>query len=106
MLFRIEAAVRTGVTKPSCTSLLSQWNVPKGSKTVLEYKPVADLVLSRSKYGSDNNTALKMKDSNEKYKSFVTCDPKREKFLKNPDNVRKYLYRSSKMLSLIAVLLK
>ena len=66
------------------------------ASTVLEHKPVADLVFLRSKYGSDNNRALKMKDSNEKYKSFVTCDPKREKFLQNPDNVRKYLYQELK----------
>ena len=101
LLFRIEATIRAGVTKPSCTSLLSQWNVPKGSETVLVH------IFSRSKYESDNNTALKMKDSNEKYKSFVTCNPKREKFLQNPVNVQKnFCVKSSKMLSLIAVLLK
>jgi len=39
MLFSPKAAVRTGVTKLYCTSLLSKWNVPKGTKTILEHKP-------------------------------------------------------------------
>ena len=96
MLFRIEAAVRTGVTKPSCTSLLSKWNVPKGTKTILEQKPVCELVFSKSSYASNDQTAIEMKAANEKYKTFVTCSSEQEELLKKPEHFRNYLYEELK----------
>ena len=32
LLFRVEAVVLTGVAHPTCTSKLSEWNIPKGKK--------------------------------------------------------------------------
>ena len=34
LLFRVEAAVLTGVAHPTCTSRLSEWNVPKRKKQI------------------------------------------------------------------------
>ena len=50
MLFRIEAAVSSGVTKPTCTSRLAAWNVPSGSKTVLDMKPICELEFLKHTY--------------------------------------------------------
>ena len=35
LLFRVEAAVRCGLTNPSCTSTLCQWKLPKQKSTTL-----------------------------------------------------------------------
>ena len=35
MLFRIEAAVITGVTRPTCTSRLSEWTVPSKNNDII-----------------------------------------------------------------------
>lgn len=40
LLFRVAAAVRTGATKPSSTSLLSKRNVPVEVKSKLFQKPI------------------------------------------------------------------
>ena len=37
MLFRMEAAVMQGLTKPRCTSQNSSWNVPKGIKATFKH---------------------------------------------------------------------
>ena len=42
MLFCVEAAVMQGLTKPTCTSQKSSWNVPKGIKTTLDVGPVSE----------------------------------------------------------------
>ena len=36
MFFRIETAVFMGITTPSCTSQLCQWNIPKDKQITLE----------------------------------------------------------------------
>ena len=35
LLFRVEAAVLIGVTHPTCTSMLTSWNVPSKKKQVI-----------------------------------------------------------------------
>ena len=50
MLFRVEAAIMQGLTKPTCTSQKSSWNVPKGIKTTLEVGPVSDDTFKRHHY--------------------------------------------------------
>ena len=34
LLFHVGAAVLTGVAHPTCTSRLSEWNIPKGKKQI------------------------------------------------------------------------
>ena len=57
MLFRIENAVTTGMTKPSQTSRLCKWNVPTGSKVNVEPCEVSKMVFTQSHYTnvSDRN---------------------------------------------------
>ena len=50
MLFCLEAAIMQGVTKPTCTSQKSSWNVPKGIKTTLDVGPVSDDTSQRHHY--------------------------------------------------------
>lgn len=49
-LFRVEAAVLTGVTKPTCTSKSCQWNIPSNNKKILEIKPIAELSFIKHHY--------------------------------------------------------
>ena len=50
MLFRVEAAIMQGLTKPTCTSQKSSWNVPKGINTTLDVGPVSDDTFKRHHY--------------------------------------------------------
>ena len=50
MLLRVEAAIKQGLTKPTCTSQKSSWNVPKGIKTTLDVGPVSDDTFKRHHY--------------------------------------------------------
>ena len=49
MLFRVEAAVRAGLTNPTCTSQKSWWIVP-APKTVIEVTPISDIEIEVHKY--------------------------------------------------------
>ena len=57
MLFRVEAAVKAGLTNPTCTSLESKWDIP-ASKTVVEVTPIADLDIEVHKYGTKSKLWL------------------------------------------------
>ena len=50
MLFCVETAVMQDLTKPTCTSQKSSWNVPKGIKTTLDMGPVSDDTFERHYY--------------------------------------------------------
>lgn len=88
MLFRVEAAVSAGVTKPTCTSRLSKWNVPTGTKTVLEMKPIKELTFSKHNYfkgrDSTNNDLNRIA-----YNSFT---PNENIPLESPDALRSNIY--------------
>ena len=56
MLFRVEAAVTTGQTNPSKTSVLSSWNIPRGSKVNTKSKPLRDIVFHKSHYTKPQNS--------------------------------------------------
>jgi len=65
MLFRVEAAIFSGITKPTCTSKLSAWNVPVPTKTLLSLKPICELTVTKSNYKkrrdkSENDGFLKL----------------------------------------------
>ena len=60
MLFRVENAVRTGATNPSKTSVLCQWNLPKGQKVDTTLKPVKDLVFEKSVYTNPKSVSEKL----------------------------------------------
>ena len=89
MMFRVEAAVTTGATKPSSTSTLAKWNVPTGCKTTLVHKPISDLVFHRHEYrNTGDKTAKKMSATNMKFKQFTTYNLTQANFLKKKESVR------------------
>ncbi len=50
LLFRVEAAVRAGLTNPTCTSKKAEWNVPC-QKADVPVTPIDDLDIQVFKYG-------------------------------------------------------
>ena len=95
MLFRVEAAVRSGATKPSSTSMLACWNVPTGCKTTLVHKPLADMTFHKHHYKKRKTNAQNIECNNDYYKSFnVTGEY--ETFLQDPKEHRSFLYYTLK----------
>ena len=52
MLFKIEGAVLTGITHPTCTMEKSNWNVPSNKKNI---KPgrVSEFIFKQEKYSKN-----------------------------------------------------
>ena len=96
MLFRVEAAaICSGATKPSSTSMLACWNVPTGCKTTLVYKPLADIIFHKNHFKKRKTIAQKIECHNDYYKSFnVTGEY--ETFLQDPKEHRSFLYNTLK----------
>jgi len=67
-LFRIESAVIKGLTKPSKTSLLFTWNVPKGAKVDLKYGPIKNLTFQKDHYLKFSSRDLR--NESESFRSF------------------------------------
>ncbi|XP_047137292.1 uncharacterized protein LOC124813811 [Hydra vulgaris] len=100
MLFRVEAAVCTGATKPSCTSVFAKWKVPSGIKTVLTHKPLCDVVFNKHHYKKGNKpTEIKIEESNKSLKEYVFCTDEQKQLLSNKNQFRDYLYKSLKDVS-------
>ena len=55
MLFRTEAAVLSGITKPTYTNKLCTWNVPATSKQLLEIKRISELTFEKDHYRKSSN---------------------------------------------------
>ena len=91
MLFRVEAAVSSGLTKPTCTGKLCAWNVPKGSKTQLVMKPLKQLVFSTSTYRKkgDKNERKQNQDALQKYNAYHFE-------MDSDENMRQKLYETFK----------
>ena len=54
LLFRVEAANRSGMTNPACTSRQCMWNVPS-EKTVIKPTKIADMNWKSSKLNKGNS---------------------------------------------------
>ncbi|XP_057305548.1 uncharacterized protein LOC130643085 [Hydractinia symbiolongicarpus] len=95
MLFRIEAAVSTGATKPGSTSLLAKWNVPTGTKTTVINGPICDMTFHKHHYRKGNkSTERDVYITNEAYKSFST-----DSISTDPRHVRAKLFERLKTLA-------
>lgn len=94
LLFRVEAAVRSGATKPSSTSLLAKWNVPTEIKTKLVHKPIAEMNFHRFRYKGDNTAENKIQSTNENFKVFNPSTPQKNEQLKDENNMRNLLYQN------------
>ncbi|XP_028407527.1 uncharacterized protein LOC114530141 [Dendronephthya gigantea] len=88
MLFRIEAAVSSGVTKPTCTSKLSTWNVPAATKSLLSIKPIGELTVVKASYRKRKGTSENEPNCTA-YKNF---SPYETKEVENPESMRKKIY--------------
>ena len=67
MLFRIENAVKTGLTTPSKTSILCTWNIPKDHRVDTTVKPVRDLVFQKSVYTKPKSKSVKLANDKDEY---------------------------------------
>ena len=67
MLFRIENAVKTGLTTPSKTSILCMWNIPKDQRVGTTVKPVRDLVFQKSVYTKPKSKSVKWANDKDEY---------------------------------------
>ena len=56
MLFRVEAAVANGATRPSKTSTSCQWNIPSGNKVQIIPTQAEQLFFAKTKYGKSSTT--------------------------------------------------
>ena len=54
LLFRVEAAVSEGFTKPTCTSQTATWPVPASTKSLLELKPLREIPFEKHHYVAKN----------------------------------------------------
>ena len=50
LLFRVEAAVSEGFTKPTCTSRAAEWPVPPTTKSLLDLKPLTEIQFEKHHY--------------------------------------------------------
>ena len=84
MLFRVEAAFSSGITKPTCTSKLSTWNVPAPTKTILSLKPICEYTVSKSNYKNGRD-----KSENDKNRlTYKSYSPYEEKPMESPEMMR------------------
>ena len=95
MLFRIETAVSMGITKPSCTSQLCQWNIPNSTRNILEIKPISELTFIKHHYRKRKNTDL-VKVKKQKFIDFSPSYDTQLLELSNEDTVRRNLYNAVK----------
>lgn len=99
LLFRVEAAVRTGATKPSSTSVLAKWNVPTGTKRKLVHKPITEMNIHRFHYRGDNSVKEKLQSATEKYDSFEFLSPQKTALLRDKAAMRNLLYEKLKTVA-------
>ena len=62
MLFRIEAAVTSGITKPTCAGIPCPWLVPKGVKTTFTMKPIKETTFYTATYANNGHKAEREKN--------------------------------------------
>ena len=88
MLFRVEAAVSSGVTKPTCTSKLSAWNVPAATKSLLSVKPISELAVVRATYRKRKGTS----ENGPNCIAYKNFSPYETEEMENPESMRKKIY--------------
>ena len=105
MLLRAEAAVMTGITKPTCTDRLAEWNVPS-AKTQLHPSPVAELVFKKDHYRTFASVDRHHQPSNFKARqSFSPMTVEQKKYVSDEVKVRQDLHKLMKQSAPKAVLL-
>ena len=97
MLFRIEAAVITGITKPTCTSQLSEWVIPS-KKTNVDPGKLSDFVIRKDHYRKKAAAPTKeiQLESAQKRLKFSPMSTKQEQYLQQASQVRDHFYQAIK----------
>jgi hypothetical protein len=95
MLFRVEAAVSSGITKPTCTSKLCEWNVPKATKDILELKPIREIAFVKDHYKKRNHKE-EVTVAKKKFLAFSPSYDSQVIELQNADKIRDKLYDAVK----------
>ena len=88
MLFRVEAAVSSGITKPTCTSKLSAWNVPAATKSLLSIKPISEPSVVKASYRKRKGTS----ENEPNYIAHKHFSPYETKEIENPESMRQKIY--------------
>ncbi|XP_047130217.2 uncharacterized protein LOC124810062 [Hydra vulgaris] len=93
LLFRIESAVITGVSNPTCTSLKASWNVPS-KKKLIEPGLVSNFVFTQDSYlkKSVQKSTEKRKSAGQFKIKFQVMSDSQKKVLNNGDIVRSELF--------------
>ena len=92
LLFRVEAAVLRGVTKPTCTDRLAMWTVP-AAKTDLKPCPVSELIFKKDHYSTMMSVDRDRQAANIKGRmSFSPLTAEQDELLKDEDKIRQDLY--------------
>ena len=92
LLFRVEAAVLPGVTKPTCTDCLAIWTVPP-AKTTLNPCPVSERIFRKDHYSTTMSVDRDRQAANIKGRmSFSPLTTEQEAMLKYEDKIVRDLY--------------
>ncbi|XP_052820515.1 uncharacterized protein LOC128246371 [Mya arenaria] len=91
LLFRVEHAVKTGATKKSSTSKLSEWNVPKG-KPSMKPKKAVDAIWSKGRYDKRVTSEEEEKQRKEMKNKFTPLTKSQHEQLNNQVKTRTDLY--------------
>ena len=93
LLFRVEAAVLTGVSHPTCTGMLSSWNVPTHKKQI-EPGEVSSFLFTQDTYmkKSAQTSIEKRKEKTNKKLNFQVMSDSQSKNLLNTEQIRVELY--------------
>ena len=90
-LFRIEHAVKTGITKPTSTSQLCQWTIPK-KQTKIHPKKVTDFVWKKSHYTKSQIDLNKENEMSAKKRSFTPLTKSQETKIQDVGQIRQELH--------------
>ena len=91
LLFRVESAVFTGVTKTSCTDHLAKWTIPP-AKSDTTPGPVSNIIFKKDHYKSFTTVDREKQESNIKGRiSFSPMSEEQRIYLQNDAKVRQDL---------------
>ena len=91
VLFRIEHAVKTGMTKPTSTSQLCEWTIPK-KRTKINPQKVTDFVWKKSHYTKSQIDVSKENEMSAKKRSFTPLTKSQESKIQDVGQIRQELH--------------
>lgn len=92
VLFRLEHAVKTGMTRPASTSKPSVWTIPK-KKTKINPGKVTDLIWKKSHYTKLPSDLEKENEKSAKKKCFTPLNKTQEKKVQDGNKMRLDLHK-------------